>query len=120
VLMSVLDGAPVVLRNQTPRRGHWVRLKLVGNPSNRDGFGARVELKAGGSVQIAEVRSNSSFESASDPRLHFGVGQALTVDSIIVHWPSGKTDQIRSQKVDSELVIEEGRGIVLPSYPPDK
>jgi hypothetical protein len=120
VLMSVLDGSPVVLRNQTPRRGHWVRLKLVGKPSNRDGFGARVEVRAGGSVQTAEVRSSSSFESASDPRLHFGVGQALTVDSIIVHWPSGKTDQIGSQKVDSELVIEEGRGIDLPPNPAHK
>ncbi len=75
VLLSVLDGSPVLLRNQTPRRGHWIRLKLVGKPSNRDGFGARVELKAGGLVQMAEVRTNSSFESASDPRLHFGVGQ---------------------------------------------
>jgi enediyne biosynthesis protein E4 len=120
VLMSVLDGSPVVLRNQTPRRGHWVRLKLVGKPSNRDGFGARVEVRAGGSVQTAGVRSSSGFESASDPRLHFGVGQALTVDSIIVHWPSGKTDQIGSQKVDSELVIEEGRGIDLPPNPAHK
>jgi len=115
VLLSVLDGSPVLLRNQTPRRGHWIRLKLVGKPSNRDGFGARVELKAGGLVQMAEVRTNSSFESASDPRLHFGVGQALVADSILIHWPSGKIDRLGSQKVDTELVIEEGRGIVLPT-----
>ena len=81
--------------------------------SNRDGFGARVEVKAGGLTQVAEGRANSSFESASDPRLHFGLGSANHVDSIIVRWPSGTIDRIGAQSADQQLAIEEGKGLII-------
>jgi hypothetical protein len=71
-----------------------------------------VEVTAGAMKQSAEVRANSSFESASDPRIHFGLGGATRVDSITVRWPSGSVDQVASQETDQELVIEEGAGIV--------
>ena len=89
----------------------------MGKKSNRDGFGARVEIKAGNLKQSAEVRANSSFESASDPRLHFGLGAATRVDSIAVHWPSGNVDNIGSQAADQELFIEEGNGVVTRPNP---
>src|SRR5256885_366787 len=111
-LITVLNGSPVLLRNRTQKRGHWLRIKTVSTRSNRDGFGARVELKAGGITQNAEVRANSSFESASDPRLHFGLGSATRVESIMVHWPSGKVDRLQGDAADQELVIEEGRGVI--------
>ncbi len=72
LLVSILDDSPLLLRNQSSPRGHWLRIKTIGTRSNHDGFGARVEVKAGSLTQTAEVRANSSFESASDPRLHFG------------------------------------------------
>jgi enediyne biosynthesis protein E4 len=112
LLVTVLDGSPVLLRNQSANKGHWLRIKTVGKKSNRDGLGARIEVTAGGLKQSAEVRANSSFESASDPRLHFGLGAATQVDSITVHWPSGSVDRIAGQAVDQELVIEEGSGVV--------
>jgi hypothetical protein len=112
LLITVLDGSPVLLRNQSARAGHWLRIKTVGKKSNRDGFGARVEVKAGKLKQSAEVRANSSFESASDPRLHFGLGTATHVDDITVRWPSGRVDNIESQAADQELLIEEGNGVV--------
>jgi len=118
LLVSVLDGSPLLLRNQSAHRGHWLRIKTVGTHSNRDGFGARVEVKAGALTQSAEVRANSSFESASDPRLHFGLGDASQIDAIVVRWPSGTVDRIGSQGVDQELIIEEGKGIVL-KHPQD-
>jgi enediyne biosynthesis protein E4 len=112
LLITVLDGSPVLLRNQSPGKGHWLRIRTIGKKSNRDGFGARVEVKAGGLKQSAEVRANSSFESASDPRLHFGLGGTTRVDSITVRWPSGTVDNIRGEAADQELVIEEGSGVV--------
>ncbi len=114
LLVSVLDGPPLLLQNQSRKQGHWLRIKTVGTRSNRDGFGARVEVKAGGFTQVAEVRTNSSFESASDPRLHFGLGSANLVDAIVVHWPSGTMDRIGPQRTDQQLVIEEGKGVVTP------
>jgi len=112
LLISVLDGSPVLLRNQSANKGHWLRVKLVGTQSNRDTFGARVEVKAGGLTQNAEARANSSFESASDPRLHFGLAAAMRVDSIVVRWPSGKVDTLGPRSADKELLIREGQGIV--------
>ena len=112
VLVSVLDGSPLLLRNETAKRGHWLRIKVVGTSSNRDGLGARVQVKAGALTQNEEVRANSSFESASDPRLHFGLGAVTLVDSVIIHWPSGKVDTIESEKADQELVVQEGRGVL--------
>jgi hypothetical protein len=112
LLMTVLDGSPVLWRNQTPSTGHWLRIKARGTKSNRDGFGARIEVTTGKLVQTDEVRANSSFESASDPRLHFGLGSATRVESIVVRWPSGKVDQVKNESADQELVIEEGKGVV--------
>jgi len=119
LLVSVLDGPPLLLRNQSRPQGHWLRIKTIGVRSNRDGFGARVEVKAGGVTQVAEVRANSSFESASDPRLHFGLAAADHVDSIVVRWPSGTIDHVGQQRADQQLVIEEGKGLVSqqPSAP---
>ena len=112
LVMTVLDGSPVLLRNRTPGTGYWITIKTIGAVSNRDGFGARVQVKAGGVVQNAEVRANSGFESASDPRLHFGLGAASEIDGITVRWPSGKVDEIGHEPSDQELIIEEGRGVI--------
>jgi hypothetical protein len=112
VLVSVLDGSPVLFRQRSTRQQHWLRVKTVGTLSNRDGLGARVEVTTGSLQQSAEVRTNSSFESASDPRLHFGLGPAAKGDSVVVHWPSGKVDTIGPEAADQQLVVEEGKGVV--------
>jgi hypothetical protein len=112
LLISVLDGSPLLLRNQTAHPGHWLRIKTIGIRSNRDGFGARVEVRTGVLTQSAEVRANSSFQSASDPRLHFGLGPATRADSVVIHWPSGTTDRLGPQTADHEIVVEEGKGVV--------
>jgi hypothetical protein len=115
LLVTVLDAPPLLLRNKSQPSGHWLRVKTVGVRSNRGGIGARVEVKAGGISQLAEVRANSSFESASDSRLHFGLGSALRIDSIVVHWPSGVVDRIASLPADQDVKIEEGRGVISSS-----
>jgi len=111
LLMTELDGSPVLLDNQSTKNGHWLRIRTIGTKSNRDGFGAQVEIKAGEFAQRSEVRANSSFESASDPRLHFGLGSATLVDSISVRWPSGKVETLGPEGADQELTLREGQGV---------
>ena len=111
LVMTVLDGSPVLLRSRSIDPGHWLLIKTEGTVSNRDGFGARVQIKTGGLTQTAEVRANSSFESASDPRLHFGLGKANHADEIIVHWPSGRVDKTGTENANQELIIKEGIGV---------
>jgi len=117
LLVSVLDGPPLLLCNKSSQAGHWLSVKTLGVRSNRDGFGARVQVKAAGLTQSAEVRANSSFESASDPRLHFGLGSATQVDSIEVHWPSGAVDKIGPLPANQVITVEEGKGMVPATRP---
>jgi len=111
LLMTNLDGSPVLLRNEATAPGHWIQIKTIGTKSNRDGYGARVEITADGATRSAEVRAGSSFESSSDPRLHFGLGSATSIESIVIRWPSGQVDKLAPEGPDQELVIAEGIGI---------
>ena len=111
LLASRLGATPHLLKNSSTR-GHWIRIKTVGTRSNRNGYGARVEISAGGVAQEAEVRANCSYLSASDARVHFGLGEAAKVDSIIVRWPSGTVDTVRNEAADQDLVMREGAGVV--------
>jgi enediyne biosynthesis protein E4 len=118
LLITNLDASPVLLRNEAQSTGHWLRIKLMGTKSNRDGFGAKVEITAEGQTRYAEVRANGSFESSNDPRAHFGLGSAARVDSVFVRWPSGQLDKIGPEAADQELVIQEGRGVIERRAPP--
>ncbi len=112
-----LDASPALLRNASTA-GNWLRIRTVGHKSNRDGFGARVEVTAGGVTQTDEVRAGSSYVSSSDPRLHFGLGKAARADRIVVRWPSGTEDAIQNVPANLEIVVEEGRGMVSPRTTP--
>lgn len=120
VLMTNLDGSPVLLRNQSPHSGHWLTMKTIGSKSNRGGFGAKVEMVAEGSTRYAEVRAGSSFESSCDPRLHFGVGAATRIESIVIRWPSGRVDKLGPEAADQEIVVQEGRGVIERRSQPAK
>jgi enediyne biosynthesis protein E4 len=108
VIVNNLDGPPTLLRNDGgSSAGHWIKLKLAGTKSNRNAVGARVTLKAGGLTQIDEVRAGDSYLSHSDWRLHFGLGNAKSVDEITIKWPSGKMDKMNKIAPDRVITIIE-------------
>jgi hypothetical protein len=105
------NGAqPSLLVNVAPNSNHWIGIALQGARSNRDGIGARVTITAGGRRQVQEVRSGSSYISSSDLRLHFGLGIAGSVDSILVEWPSGLWEKFPSCAADRIIELKEGAG----------
>ena len=110
--MSNLDASAVLLRNEVTSPGHWLRIKTIGTKSNRDGFGAKIEITVEGSTRYTEVRAGSSFESSSDSRTHFGLGRATRVDAIVIRWPSGQVDKLGPESADQEVVVKEGSGVV--------
>ena len=88
VVVNNLDEPPTLLRNDGGNRNHW----LIVDGRNRHGapaVGARVEVRAGGTTQIREVRSGASYLSQHDLRLHFGLGAAERVEELKVTWPGG-------------------------------
>jgi enediyne biosynthesis protein E4 len=115
VVVNVLDDHPILLRNVFPDKHHWIELKLVGGPkSPRDAVGATVYLTAGGKKQRGDVISGASYASTHDPRLHFGLGDATTIDSIEVRWPSGAKETFSIDKPDQIVTLAEGKGKSKP------
>ena len=116
VVINNIDSKPTLLRNVVKNDNHWLTLKLIGGPkSPRDAIGAKVFLTAGGVRQRADVFSGGSYGSSSDQRVHFGLGSATTVDSIEIHWPSGKKQSITVPGVDRIFTIEEGKTVTATS-----
>jgi len=106
-----MDGHPVLLRNVSDDKNHWLELKLVGGPKGpREAVGATVYVTANGMRQRQDVLSGGSYLSTNDPRPHFGLGQATTVEDIEVHWPSRKAEHFLTPGVDRILTISEGSG----------
>ncbi len=112
ILVTNLDASPDLLRNTRPTENHSVLVKTIGHESNRNGYGARLEIRAGDLVQWDEVRSCGSYLSASDARCHFGLGAATSVDKLIVRWPSGRVEGVTQLPVDHVLIVEEGKGLL--------
>ena len=100
-----------LLRAAAGRRRNALTIKAVGKESNRDGIGARVRLTVEGATQTREVKAGSSYLGQNDTRLHFGVGDAATVDRIEVRWPSGRMDAARQVPVNAIVTIVEGEGV---------
>ena len=112
VVVNVLDGHPVLLRNVSNDGHHWVELKLIGGPkSPRDAVGATVYLTGKGMRQRGDVLSGGSYLSSNDPRVHFGLGDATKVDLVEIHWPSGAVERVKLPSVDRIFTIEESKGI---------
>lgn len=110
LVLNNLAEPAVLLRNLTPRRGHFLTLRLVGRRSNRDGFGAWVTAEAGERRWRSEARCATSYLFQSDPRLHFGLGKAERVDRLIIQWPSGIRQELADIAADQILTVEEPVG----------
>lgn len=102
------DGPVLLLHNQGGAVGNWIGLSLVGTGgSNRNALGARVTLASGGRTQVAEVQSAGSYLSASDRRLHFGLGKADAA-SATVRWPDGRRETFANLKAGLYHKLVEG------------
>jgi hypothetical protein len=110
ILVVNLNEPPSLLRNDSSG-GHWLKVKLIGVKSNRSAIGARVTARYGGKTQAQEVLSQSSFYSANDSRLHFGLGAAGSAD-LEVRWPMGNREVIAGVAANRLVVIREGAGII--------
>ncbi|MGI9071230.1 MAG: CRTAC1 family protein [Bryobacteraceae bacterium] len=107
VVVNTNDGTPVLLHN-SGSKNHWIVINTIGRSSNRDGIGARVRLVgSAGLEQYGFVSTASSYLSASDKRVHFGLGSDKRVRQIEIHWPSGVVQKLNDVAVDQILTIKE-------------
>jgi len=118
VVLNNIDSSPVLLRNVVSNSNHWLGLKLIGGPkSPRDAVGAKVFLTAGGAKQRADVLSGGSYGSSSDPRVHFGLGAASSIEKLEIQWPSGLHQVLALPRVNAFFRIAEGQEAEILSSP---
>jgi hypothetical protein len=111
VVITQAYGRPVFYRSDASTGGHrWVRLRLQGTLSNRDGLGAVVRVTHGGRTRVHLHNPTSTFLGQREPVLHLGLGQAgLAVDSIEIRWPSGRTQTLSAVATNQlHTVVEPG------------
>jgi enediyne biosynthesis protein E4 len=108
-VMVAQNGPLVYLHNRTePARGRSVTLRLEGRKSNRDGVGAVVTLSQGGRTQVRQRLGGGSYQSASDPKIHFGLGSRERVESVEVRWPLGQIDRYQDLAAGACYLLREG------------
>lgn len=111
ILIVNMNEPPSLLRNDLQGHQNWLKVKLVGTTSNRSAIGARVVVRYGTRKQAQSVMSQSSYYSANDPRLHFGLGSERIAD-VDIYWPNGSKEQLKSVSANRLITIKEGHGVV--------
>jgi hypothetical protein len=111
ILVMNQHEPPSLLRNDVTGGHHWLKVKLIGTVSNRSAIGGRVTAKYGGKQHARAVLAQSSYLSASDRRVHFGLGASQTAD-LEIHWPNGGVETLTNLPSDRLVTVQEGKGVV--------
>ena len=93
ILITTNNGPAYLYRNDGGNRNHWLNVRLNGTKSNRSGIGAVVKIESASGKQWNMLRSGSSYCSASDLALIFGLGADQVITRMQVDWPSGNRQQ---------------------------
>ena len=112
------DGFLDILNNNTiryavPNGNNWFKVILKGIQSNTNGIGARLEIYGAFGKQIRDIRSGEGFEYMSSLNGHFGLGQATTIDQLIVRWPSGIVDIYANPEINGAFTVTEGATLAV-------
>jgi hypothetical protein len=104
------SGGPLQLLRNDGKHGKWVGFALVGRKSNRQGIGARVTVETERGTQMREARAGESYLSSSDPRIHFGLGDATSIKRVAIRWPSGLVQEVPGVAAGRYHRLEEPSG----------
>lgn len=123
LVINNLDGPADVYENISNKEKHYLRLRLQGPNGNPDGIGAKITLYQGGKPsQFFQQKTVRGYLSSNEPIVHFGLGEATMVDSLLLQWPDGKYQVVNQVKADQVLAIDytnasQGRDF-MPHYTP--
>ena len=118
IVVNTVNDYPQLLRCDSKVGNNWIKIRTIGTKSNRSGIGARLLCvthppgETRPHQQIDEVRSGGGYFSQNDLRIHFGLGKAEKVDVLEIRWPSGQVDTLKDIKVNQQIFVKEGAGII--------
>ena len=113
VVVTNNNGPARLLKNLAGKGRHWLIVKLTSTKQNRFAVGARAGLvRRGEGTLWRRVGSDSSYMSASDLRVHFGLGDQSTIQAVLVHWPDGARERFTGIQCDRIVTLRQGAGVI--------
>src|SRR6266404_1209767 len=109
VVITQIDGPPLLLRNEQKLGHHWLRFKLVGTKCNRDAIGAWVRLRVRNRTFWRQVMPTRGYLSQSELPVTFGLGQGHRADEVTVIWPDGSKQKVDSPQLDALNLVQQSR-----------
>jgi hypothetical protein len=110
ILAVSTNDYPVLFQCERTNTNHYLRIKLEGTKSNRNGFGARIYATVGKMKMVDMMKSGSSFQGSNEPITTLGIGQAKQIDELTIKWNCGTVDVLKNVPCDQTIVIKEGTG----------
>jgi len=105
------QGKGVLFHNESNSENHWLKVRLEGTKSNRDGFGTIIIVEAGNKKQKKTLTSGQGYFSNNAQEIYFGLGQSKTIDKIEIIWPSGLKEYFESIKTNQTIYILENTSV---------
>ena len=107
LLVTNCNGVPRLFRNENKTAHNWIKIRLIGEKSNRDGIGSRVKITTESGTQERTLRSGSSYCSQSELSIIFGIGNDKKISQIDVNWPSGQVTTLTELALNKSIIIKE-------------
>ncbi len=109
VVLTQINGPPLLLRNEQKLGHHWLRVKLVGSKGNRDAIGAWVRVRFGSRSLSQQVMATRGYLSQSELPVTLGLGKSGRVDEMTITWPDGSTQVVTNPPVDQLMTVTQPR-----------
>jgi hypothetical protein len=107
-VVSVLNGPAQLFHNVTATGAHWLAFRLHGTRSNRQGLGASVKVRLpDGRTLYGHATTSVGYASSSEPLVRFGLGESRKADSVEIHWPSGRMQELADVEADRIVEVTE-------------
>lgn len=106
--LSPITSHTLLYKNELSNGNNWLQVQLEGVSTNRDAFGARMQIFVGTDSWLKEIDGGSSFRSQHSSIAHFGLGTATKADSIEITWPGGAKEMVRNIEANQRIKIVQG------------
>lgn len=107
-VLNCLPDPVFLWKNETVNENNWIKIKLEGTESNRQGIGALIELSINDEKQYNYTLCGEGYLGQNSSYEFFGIGAATSIDFITVYWPSGQIDLVTMPQINTSLTVREG------------
>ena len=106
LVINSINAPAVILKNNAPKKNE-LTVACKGKGGNTNGIGAKVYLFQHSQIQYQQLMLTRGFQSSSEPRLHFGLGDATSIDSLLIVWPDQQYQVIRHVPANQPLLVDQ-------------